>query len=70
MKRNKTNGNGKRYRFKGKEHVLIPRLAAFGVVRSVRRIDGLGAVLVVDLDNGLSVAMSPLDVECRRYQGC
>jgi len=43
-KKNKTNGNGKRCRFKGKEHVLIPRLAAFGVVRSVRRIDGLGAV--------------------------
>jgi len=68
-KRNKTN-NRPRHRYSGGEHVIVPKLSTLGVVRCMKRIDGMGAVLIVDLDNDLAVAVSPLEVILRGYQGC
>ncbi len=66
-KRNKANNNGKRIRYHGGEHVIVRKLNALGTVESVSRIEGYSAVLIIDLDVGITVAVSPNDVELRGY---
>ncbi len=70
-KRNKTTNNRKsRPRYVGGEKIAVPKLGQFGTIRGLSRIDGVGAVLIVDLDTvELTVAISPLEAVKRGYQG-